>query len=145
MIIGIVGSEAAKFTNIGEERARTAIWEILDDWLVEEVVSGGCHLGGIDIWAMQAGKHIPGMKLTEFLPESRKWIHYKKRNLQIAQRSDVVYCITVKNFPKEYQGMKFPYCYHCKTDAHIKSGGCWTVKQAIKMGKVGEVIVVDNY
>jgi hypothetical protein len=112
---------------------------------VEEVVSGGCHLGGIDIWAAEIAREIPGMKVTEFLPESRNWIHYKKRNLQIADRSEIVYCITVKNFPKEYAGMKFPYCYHCKTDDHIKSGGCWTVKQAEKKGKPGQIIVVDNY
>ena len=145
MIVGIVGSEGAKFTPLGEERAKEAIHEIVSDWLVEEVVSGGCHLGGIDIWAKEIAEKIPGMKVTEFLPESRNWIHYRKRNLQIADRSEIVYCITVKNFPKEYAGMKFPYCYHCKTDAHIKSGGCWTVKQAEKRGKPGQIIVVDNY
>ena len=47
-------------------------------------------------------------------------------------------CITVKELPINYRGMRFPQgCYHCKTppESHVKSGGCWTALQARKMGK----------
>ena len=130
MIIGIVGSEKAKFSSIGEEKALQLLRDIISQPEVSEVVSGGCHLGGIDIWAIQIAKEL-GVKTTEFIPEHLSWEFYKKRNLLIARRSDVVHCITVDRLPDSFKGMKFDFCYHCKTDTHIKSGGCWTMKQAV--------------
>lgn len=61
------------------------------------------------------------------------------------QRSGVVVCIVVTQFPEGYKGMRFPYCYHCKTNSHIKSGGCWTVKYAKeKLGKRGYIIEIHK-
>ena len=144
MKIGIVGSEGAKFTNETQVKARMVIEDVIQkNWEPTAIVSGGCHLGGIDIWAKEAAAHF-GIPFIEFLPKILSWSGgYKERNLQIARESDIVVCITVKEFPPDYKGMRFPYCYHCKTDAHIKSGGCWTVKQALKMGKKGQIIVVE--
>lgn len=149
MKIGIVGSEEAKFTPAAENKAKDAITKLIADAVLANngdaptIVSGECHLGGIDIWA----KDIAAEWLCPFIgfpPKTLSWSGgYKERNLQIARESDIVVCITVKNFPPDYTGMRFPYCYHCKTDAHIKSGGCWTVKQALKMGKKGQIIVVE--
>jgi len=143
MIVGIVGSESSKFTEEGERRAKLAISNILNDWMVTEVVSGGCHLGGIDIWAVEMAKDF-GIPVTEFKPEKLEWTYYKKRNLQIADRSDVVFCITVDRLPENFTGMRFKSCYHCRTSDHVKSGGCWTMKQAIKMGKPGHLVVIKN-
>jgi hypothetical protein len=39
----------------------------------------------------------------------------------------------VAEYPPEYVGMKFDYCYHCHTSDHIKSGGCWTAHKAEKV------------
>jgi hypothetical protein len=39
--------------------------------------------------------------------------------------------------------MKFDLCYHCGTKDHVKSGGCWTVKYARKLGKQGKVIIIE--
>jgi hypothetical protein len=39
--------------------------------------------------------------------------------------------------------MTFEMCYHCMSDTHVKSGGCWTVKYAKKIGKEGEVLVIN--
>jgi len=148
VIIGIVGSEAAKFCPETEKRAKELIWDLLSrpneagDNTVTGVSSGHCHLGGIDIWAEEIGAQL-GLTAYIFPPKTPKWeTGYKPRNLQIVAASDEVHCITVKTLPPEYSGMQFPYCYHCKNSTHIKSGGCWTMKQAIKAGKVGVLHII---
>lgn len=140
MRIGIVGSESAKFTKSGEAQAKAIIRHLLTQPEVDGVVSGGCHLGGIDIWAQEIGKDV-GITVTVHKPKFFAWQAYKYRNLLIACDSHIVHCITVKNYPLEYAGMKFTYCYHCKTSDHIKSGGCWTMKKA----KTGQLHVIDNF
>lgn len=148
MKIGIVGSEAAKFTPDTETKARDAIANLIEEGLhtdgqIPTIVSGECHLGGIDIWAKEIALDA-NIGYIGHPPKTLKWEGgYKQRNLLIARDSDLCVCITVKNFPPDYKGMRFPYCYHCKTSDHIKSGGCWTVKQAIKLGKQGRIIVVE--
>ena len=142
MRVCIVGSESAKFTPETEASARQIIRHCLRPGDV--VVSGGCHLGGIDLWAIEEAKAL-GLDWVEHLPKHRSWEGgYKQRNLNIAQDSDRVVCITVRCLPGNYTGMRFSNCYHCNTDKHVKSGGCWTVKQAIKLGKAGDVFVVGD-
>lgn len=140
MRIGIVGSEAAKFTLATEAEARALIRANLNPGDI--VVSGQCHLGGIDIWAIEEAKKL-GLDFKEYPPKTRKWDGgYKQRNMQIAANSDRVICITVKELPAGYTGMRFDYCYHCHTKDHVKSGGCWTVNYAKQIGKEGGVFVV---
>jgi hypothetical protein len=141
MRIGIVGSEGAKFTPETERKAR----ELIRDLLVpgDTVVSGACHLGGIDVWAVEEAKKL-GLAYEEYPPETLSWeTGYKPRNLRIARASDIVVCITLRRLPPGYAGMRFDRCYHCGTDTHVKSGGCWTMKQARKMGKGGSLLVID--
>jgi hypothetical protein len=141
--LGIVGSEAAKFTPETERKARWVIRWLLKSGRYYMVVSGGCHLGGIDVWAMEEAEKF-GVPTVEFLPTERSWARgYKLRNQKIAIRSDHVVCITVKELPEGYTGMRFAYCYHCNTRDHIKSGGCWTVKYAKHLGKTGEIIAIQ--
>ena len=135
MILGIVGSEGAKFNKGTELSARLRIRSLFIDYAPTLVVSGGCHLGGIDIWAVEEAKHY-GIPTLEYLPEKRSWTYYRKRNIQIAVKADITVCLTVDKLPLSYKGMRFPYCYHCQTSQHIKSGGCWTVKYSRdKLGK----------
>lgn len=142
MILGIVGSEQAKFTPETEERAREVIRRYLASGRYDGVTSGGCHLGGVDIFAREEANAL-GLDFTEFLPVEHSWDRgYKPRNMKIARLADEVICITVRELPPTYTGMRFKLCYHCKTDTHVKSGGCWTVKYAQSIGKKGEVIVV---
>jgi hypothetical protein len=154
MRIGIVGSEGAKFTKLGEERARDAIRALVRDCgdpADTVVVSGHCHLGGIDIYAEEVAAEL-GVKTLIFPPAKLNWSEgYKPRNLQIARNSDKVVCITVNKLPPDFKGMVFDRgCYHCKKadqackQDHVKSGGCWTVLQAGKMGKEMEWIVISN-
>jgi len=140
--IGIVGSEAAKFTPETELIAREGIRNLLDRY--DRVISGACHLGGIDIWAVEEAikKNIP---YIEYPPHVRNWEGYKRRNIQIAETSNVVVCITIKELPPGYRVKGFEkYCYHCKTDQHIKSGGCWTTKYARSLGKNAFTAVIAD-
>jgi hypothetical protein len=144
--LGIVGSEAAKFTELGKARARLLIGNLLSNPnnTVTAVVSGHCHLGGIDIWAEEIA-NIFSRQLIIFPPKGLEWKYYRSRNIQIARASDKVVCITVDRYPYGYMGMKFATCYHCNTADHIKSGGCWTVKCADRLGKDTDTLVVGNF
>lgn len=144
MWLGIVGSEAAKFTREGEIRAKAVIAHMLSSPDITGLVSGGCHLGGIDIWSEEIAIEL-GKGIKIFKPKALHWDAYRSRNIQIARHSDKVTCITVDCYPREYNGMKFATCYHCQTNTHIKSGGCWTTKCANNFGKDTELIVIRNY
>lgn len=140
MIVGIVGSEQAKFDERTEAIARQLIRDLIKD--VEYVVSGASPLGGVDTYAMEEAKAL-NKPFTAFPPNFHRWdTGYKPRNMRIARASDKVVCITLRTLPPSYKGMRFALCYHCKTADHIKSGGCWTVKFAKSLGKQGEVIVI---
>lgn len=134
-VIGIVGSEAAKFTLVTELKARKIIHQLLTQPGVTGVASGACHLGGIDIWAEEIGDEL-GLDTFIYPPKILNWAAgYRPRNLQIVKASDELHCITLKELPAGYTGMSFSYCYHCCTAGHVKSGGCWTALQAKKQGK----------
>lgn len=138
MKIGIVGAEGAKFTPRGEDEARLLIAMLLSTPNAI-LVSGGCHLGGIDIWAEECADRA-GIQKIIYLPREHSWPHYKYRNLQIATTADIVHCITVDRLPQSFKGMTFHKCYHCDKSDHIKSGGCWTMKKA----KHGQLHIITN-
>ena len=150
--IGIVGSEAAKFTPDTEQQARDYIRAMF--FLMREidlVISGHSPLGGIDWWAIEEATRI-GLDTREYPAGVHQWESvkgvdgFKARNLKIARNSDIVVCITVKQLPPDYRGMEFPNgCYHCHTppEHHIKSGGCWTMKEAARMGKRTSLKVIE--
>lgn len=140
--LGIVGSEGAKFTPATEALARVAIRNLIGKHRAGIVISGGCHLGGIDKWAIEEAQKLK-VGVIEYLPKTLRWEGgYKDRNLLIARNSDRVYCITVKELPPSYVGMRFRLCYHCGKTDHVKSGGCWTVKKAKVMGKQTGIIII---
>lgn len=148
MKIGIVGHEAAKFTPDTEAKAKQLIKCLLDDdalFADDETiaVSGHCPLGGIDIWTEEIADEY-GYKKLIFPPAKQTWAGgYRERNLLIAQNSDIVHCISVASYPDSYTGLRFNRCYHCGTNDHAKGGGCWTMKQAIKLGKKGELWIIN--
>src|SRR5262245_19192383 len=111
MILGIVGAEAAKFTAEGQTNARELIESLYRKYKPKIVVSGACHLGGIDIWAR---KLFDG-RFKEFPPEKHSWTYYKRRNIQIAEYADRTICIAVDRLPPGFKGMRFRLCYHCGT------------------------------
>jgi hypothetical protein len=110
---------------------------------VELVISGHSPLGGIDIWAIQIAE-AHGIPTLEYAPRKLTWEGgYKQRNLQIADTSDLLACITLRSLPDSFRGMRFPLCYHCGTRDHVKSGGCWTMKQARRLGKATELVIIE--
>ena len=130
MILGVVGNAADKFTERTERLAREAIFEALDDYNVERIVSGGCHLGGVDHWGEEIAVY-QGIPLTVHRPTRLEWSvpgGYKERNLRIAKDSDLVLVVVAASYPEGYTGMRFDECYHCRgrNPPHVKSGGCWT-------------------
>lgn len=117
-----------KFTSHTEQLARDAISEIISFYKPTRVISGGCHLGGVDIWAEEIASSL-NIPTSIYLPKSLSWSEgYKPRNLLIASRSHLVVCVVVRDYPAEYLGMRFPLCYHCRerNPPHVKSGGCFT-------------------
>lgn len=151
MLLGIVGSEESKFTRQTEAQAKRAILDLFAKYKPEGVVSGACHLGGIDRWAIDGGRYwgIPENWLIEYPPAHQRWTPngYKLRNEKIAQKADAVICITVRDLPHNYGGMRFASCYHCdkitpRPAPHVKSGGCWTMHYAARLGKPTELIII---
>ena len=140
MRVGIVGSEKIKFTPEAEQQARKIIRELITP-LGTTVISGGCHLGGVDIWAVEEAKNL-GRDYVVHFPKKRTWHGgYKERNQLIAEDSDIVHCIVVDVVPVNFVGMEHDECYHCHRTDHVKSGGCWTMHKA----KRGFLHIVKNY
>lgn len=142
--VGIVGHESAKFTAVGEVKAREIIRFLLSPPNAV-LVSGHCHLGGIDVWAEEEAIDLhrpasiwePMVKSWESHQDAETglWLSgYKARNLKIAEQSDIVHCIVVRELPDGYQKKNFAPggCYHClgRVEPHVKSGGCWTAWRA---------------
>lgn len=149
MRIGIVGHGADKFTEESENHAKQIISRIIlqdfkDSKETPVIVSGHSPVGGIDIWAETLAADL-GCILDIKTPRQNRWdaeYGYKARNLDIADSSDVIYVIVVKEYPPNYKGMRFKSCYHCHKTDHIKSGGCWTAIQAQKLGKPAYWIIL---
>jgi len=154
-VIGIVGHGADKFNSITETTAKKHIRNILltAHYLYSAKLSSGrSPVGGIDVWAEEEA-----LKLDDYLDEDDKIynpdlifnpkVHqwnpqgygYRARNIDIAKHSDTLICIVVDEYPDNYQGMVFDTCYHHIKKVpvldHVKSGGCWTAKQAYQFGK----------
>lgn len=140
MRIAIVGHEAAKFDKESEREAKDYIRSILSPGDV--VVSGRCPLGGIDVWAEEIAAEL-GLETDIYPPASNDWTFgFKPRNIKIAEHCDVIVCIVVDCLPGGYKGRRFPMCYHCKTDQHVKSGGRWTALYAQRVCGVPATWVV---
>jgi hypothetical protein len=87
-------------------------------------------MGGVDIWAEEAAKAF-GVSTKIYAPDEHTWSGingFKERNLKIANASDLVLVVVIEKYLKNYRGMKFKGCYHCKgrNPEHVKSGACWT-------------------
>lgn len=130
MNLGIVGHAQEKFTSETETKARAAIHGLIRKHGATCVVSGRSPMGGVDIYAEEIA-HELGLATTIHAPTRNQWSGlggFQRRNELIAETSDIVAVIVVREFPPSFTGKKFPYCYHCKdrNPPHVKSGGCWT-------------------
>jgi hypothetical protein len=135
--IAIIGNAGDKFT----ETTKNISKELIRSWLHpgDILISGGCHLGGIDIWAEEIAKDM-GIETIIYRPRLLQWnplreYGFKKRNMDIAENCEVLNVIVVKDYPPGYKGYRYAKCYHCNTKDHVKSGACWTAKRAMLLGK----------
>ncbi len=131
---GIVGNEAARFTDATQEMARKYIEDAIVAHGATTVVSGHCHLGGVDIWAEDAAREL-GLELITHAPTRLTWQGkggFRDRNLRIAEDSDHVLCVTVDRHSDLRPGVFLRGCPHCDKPSrggvppHVPSGGCWT-------------------
>lgn len=130
--LGIVGHAADKFTPTTERSAKDVIYDLIAQYQPQAIVSGGCHLGGVDIWAEEIAISLQ-IPTIIYRPQSLSWsTGYRPRNLSIASTSALVACVVVSEYPPQYVGQRFSVCYHCRrvNPPHVKSGGCWTAWKA---------------
>jgi len=98
------------------------------------VISGGAK--GVDIMALEIAKEL-GFQTIVYTPEKKEWEYYKKRNLEIAQNCDKLYCFSIS--------VHVTKCYHhYAPQEHEKTAGCWTAGKASEMGKPYELIVISS-
>src|SRR5690606_17842379 len=64
--------------------------------------------------------------------------YYFIRNAKIAQECEQLFNIVMKADDDAY-------CKHCKTSGHLQSDGCWTMKEAEKLGKKTHLVIVDSF
>lgn len=141
MKLAIIGHDAAKFDFATEMVAKATIAGLLfshggglenPNGLI--LVSGHCHLGGVDIWAEEAAVKAEIPKIIH-APVTLSWSSgFRPRNLAIANDADEIHVIVVAELPASNTS-RTRGCYHCRTPLHIRSGACWTAKQAMKLGK----------
>ena len=145
--LGIIGHGADKFTKQAEQTAKLFISKILTTHCGNvTLISGHSPVGGIDIWAEEIAKQLD-IPTDIKNPKQHTWdaeYGYKQRNLDIARESDILIIILVDKLPSNYKGMRFNSCYHCNTSTHVKSGACWTGKEALKLNKTVKQYIVKN-
>lgn len=118
MKIAIVGSEEAFWSPAWRTRVVKRIRDILrpfelvnsTDHASITLVSGACPKGGVDIWAEIVADTLDVPKKI-YPPTKPTWYYYRKRNIQIAEDCDVLYC-----FDPKWRGSK--------------TGGQWTYRYA---------------
>jgi len=128
--LGIIGHASEKFDKRTEKIARELILTAIQELRPSYIVSGRSPMGGVDVWAEEIAA-LCNVQTKIYAPDEHTWDGingFKERNLRIANTSDRVLVIVVEKYPKNYRGMRFTGCYHCKgrNPEHIKSGACWT-------------------
>ena len=132
--IGFVGSSKADKCDV--ESIVKAIKIQLLKYPVDSTTIVSGHGEGIDIMSIKSAKEM-GFKTIEYIPTSKNWEEYKKRNLQIASK-----CDKIKSFALKLGTLGEKQCYHCsragRDNNHEKTAGCYT---GYKNGNYEVVIV----
>ena len=142
MKIGIVGTSYKVTENEFRDLMQMISLTLQNHDPVEDtVISGGAI--GVDLMAEEIGKGM-GYDFRVYQPIQTNWLGYKKRNLEIARDCDYVYCFSVPHYDDE----KRKSCYHHVGNEgflpHLKTAGCWTLNEAMKLGKRCTLIVTPR-
>lgn len=136
MKVAIVGTSHILTEN--EERdIQQALGYIMNQYDKEdEIISGGAK--GVDTMAIElAQSHKINTCIIH--PKSNTLEGYKQRNFKIAEMCDTLFCITTPLRPHAQK------CYHHDPSAdHTKTGGCWTMKMALKLNKVCKLMITTD-
>ena len=120
--IGFVGSSKADKCDV--ESIVKAIKIQLLKYPVDSTTIVSGHGEGIDIMSIKSAKEM-GFKTIEYIPTSKNWEEYKKRNLQIASK-----CDKIISFALKLGTLGEKQCYHCsragRDNNHEKTAGCYT-------------------
>ena len=118
--------------NIGQWQRITLV---LKKYPIDTIIISGA-AKGVDTIAIEIAKDI-GFTTQEYKPEKQEWEFYKKRNLQIANDCDELYCFSVS--------VRKVKCYHHNPpQKHEKTAGCWTLEKAKQMNKICTLVVLSN-
>ena len=127
MKVGIVGSSKAQLN----EKSIRFVEDIVLEYPIDTTfVSGGA--SGIDE-IVEMVCMVVDRKIIIHKPKTNDWEGYKERNLIIAKECDKVICVALRSKDKD------SYCYHCGSEDHIKTGGCYTARRC----KEFEVKILD--
>ena len=123
--IGMVGSSKVSLDN---EVARNVVRRELQKFDPKDTVIVSGAGKGIDTIVAQEVTAM-GFTIIEYAAKGYGWAVYKKRNEQIAEKSD-----RVISFALPFGSTKgVDKCYHCananRDDNHEKTAGCWTGKE----------------
>lgn len=135
MKVAIVGT-SANLTENEERDLRQSIAQVLKPYDTDDtvIISGGGK--GVDVIAVEIAEGL-GFDTVVYYPRDPKWNYYKKRNLQIAEECDVLYCFSIPVHKIK--------CYHHDTLMdHEKTAGCWTLSKVYGMGKFCKLVVVPT-
>jgi len=135
MKVAIVGT-SVKLTPDEHRVMRQEIAIVLKHYPLDDtvIISGGAK--GVDTLSLQVAKDL-GFKTKEYKPEKNEWEYYKKRNLQLAEDCDDLYCFSIR--------ISKTKCYHHDPpQKHEKTAGCWTSKMATNLGKSCQLIVISK-
>ncbi len=134
MKLAIVGT-TTKMTNYEQHVMKQEITIVLKKYPMDTIIITGS-AKGVDTIALEIAKDI-GFITQEYKPEKEQWEFYKKRNLQIANTCDELYCFSV--------GVKKVKCYHHNPPQnHEKTAGCWTLEKANQMNKICTLVVLSK-
>src|SRR5690348_1398344 len=134
MKVAFVGT-SVKLTDNEDRDIRQFVSLILKDFPLDTIIiSGGAK--GVDSISLEIAKSL-GYTTVVYEPINKTWTSFKERNLIIAQECDQLFCLSVPVHKTR--------CYHhFVPQNHEKTAGCWTMKQAEKLGKQTRLLVMPS-
>lgn len=95
--LGIIGSRGTYFNNPDEAKGR--MFTLLDRLVYrgDLIVSGGCPLGGVDLWAKNYAQY-KGFPYTEYAPKDYTSESFRERNQQIVDNCDELIVFLTKKY-----------------------------------------------
>ncbi len=133
MKVAIVGSSHLK--KVDKMRAKRLLTAMFENFKYDtQIISGGA--AGIDSMVKHFAT-LKAMDIIEYKPATQDWREFRRRNIKIAEECDELFCIATQLYDVK--------CYHhMSPQPHQKTAGCWTMKQAMRLGKPCQLVVLEK-